>query len=698
LQDFNFGDIETHCRTRLNGTRAVLYARTIASRAEGVFLWAYMVTEDLRTAVNQGDTEEDLELRLEECPGGMNELFTFLLERQDKFYAKYPKPYLHLLDVATKKDKYVTVLELFIASEDQEKVTSRFPVKLDDNDDKYLAALNSSAVDLEANVVARCAGLVECTHLPPFKEPPETYPYKNLSRMRDMRVTFIHRSVQDFLAEGEEGIALLQSCSISEQNASKRWMTAMALLFLTNSNDTNVDRPLSFASCLHEESWTAFETSIADELFSAQHHRKPSLEHHLPYSGAYDVTCPQLSPVENLAFYLATYFGLTAYLAAKLTDYEPTKSSLVAGISMCHHINSQQLIYEPCAELIDVLQPHLCYARTLTLQHKFSMDGIVDSCYVAARPLWQHLYLALATAFFSHDRHRRREASSIYDSILSSCKGEELDLECRIILTLGNWMTRIVPAPDADNNDDDGALLNRTDNWVRGSFKIRMAVHGFRELNGSSVDFLQYSPAGLNRFFDIEAPSTKKSLRKTFDRIPAQRPFTEDDDPAATNCIAAILNDHLDDMSSSEVAKVVYFEDDRNDRVYRREGLQNASLCFIVSKGQIHGTSRREWKEWEKRLKAGIFDDHFETDPEHDPILCEILTSLRPKWAEQAEREAELKAKRQAEWEAKCQAKSEAEREAEREAEIVRISATSSVRSDEDTVSSIQNGRTGNDN
>jgi hypothetical protein len=66
LQDFNFDDIKEHCRKRLDGTHAVVYADTIARRAEGVFLWAYLVTEDLRTAVNQGDTEEDLNLRLEE--------------------------------------------------------------------------------------------------------------------------------------------------------------------------------------------------------------------------------------------------------------------------------------------------------------------------------------------------------------------------------------------------------------------------------------------------------------------------------------------------------------------------------------------------------------------------------------------------------------------------------------------------------
>jgi len=39
---------------------------------------------------------------------------------------------------------------------------------------------------------------------------------------------------------------------------------------------------------------------------------------------------------------------------------------------------------------------------------------------------------------------------------------------------------------------------------------------------------------------------------------------------------------------------------------------------------------------WQSRLQAGIFDHDFETDPENDPILCEIMERLQAKWAEEA--------------------------------------------------------------
>ncbi|KAK5272204.1 hypothetical protein LTR99_010692 [Exophiala xenobiotica] len=672
LQDFNFDDIKEHCRKRLDGTRAVVYADPIARRAEGVFLWAYLVTEDLRTAVNQGDTEEDLKLRLEECPVGMNELFTLLLERQDKFYAKYPKPYLHLLDVATKKNEQASVLELFIASEDQDKVRSCFPVNLEKDVD-YLAALTNSAVDFEANLVARCAGLVECTYR--GRGLPDIVPYENLARMRVLEVRFIHRSAQDFLIESESGRALLHSCSISEQEALKRLTTASALSFLSDDYGS-LKSPLHFATYLREESWTAFETSIADNLFSAEHHRDPFKFDYLDH----EMTCPQLSPVENLSFYVAMWYDMTAYLASKLTEYEPTKASTVAGISMCYYINNRRGYFRMAkVDFIGVLQPYPCHARTLTLQCKFRVLPVRDwdtSHYVTAGPLWQHLYLALATTWFRYFSDLGRESpevSTVFDFIFSSCKGEELDLECRILLIAGGRWTRIVPAPDDDKDDADGAVLNRTDTWGDVcEFKIRMAVRGFAEMSGSSVDFLQYSPRGLDRFFDIEN-SINKTLRMAFDRYRLQRAFTVHN-PAAMECVTAILNGHLDDMSSSEVAKVVCFQDDEPWEVpYDRD----ERIRFIFSKGRIHGTSCGEWEEWEKRLKAGIFDHDFETDPEHDPILSEIMTRLRSRWPKEPE------------W---------AESDTDSDEVAFFLAALSALSDDEDAASSAQNGRTDDDN
>ncbi|KIW87007.1 uncharacterized protein Z519_12304 [Cladophialophora bantiana CBS 173.52] len=90
--------------------------------------------------------------------GEMNELFMFLLERQDTFYAKHPKPYLRLVDVATRGHTKLTLFEMLVASQEQETLRCYFP---DNLDTQFLVSLDAMAENFEANVIARCAGLVE---------------------------------------------------------------------------------------------------------------------------------------------------------------------------------------------------------------------------------------------------------------------------------------------------------------------------------------------------------------------------------------------------------------------------------------------------------------------------------------------------------------------------------------------------------
>ncbi|KAL6243715.1 hypothetical protein RBB50_009148 [Rhinocladiella similis] len=125
LQDLNFADIRSYCSKRLDKTRAAVHASNIAKRAEGVFLWAYLVAEDLRRGSLQGDSDKDLEQRLSETPTEMNELFEFMLKRQDRFYLKYPKPYLLLLDAAVQISAYPSLFQLLLASKDLGVISSQ---------------------------------------------------------------------------------------------------------------------------------------------------------------------------------------------------------------------------------------------------------------------------------------------------------------------------------------------------------------------------------------------------------------------------------------------------------------------------------------------------------------------------------------------------------------------------------------------
>ncbi|EXJ92044.1 hypothetical protein A1O3_00594 [Capronia epimyces CBS 606.96] len=148
LQDLNYNDIMIACRHRLQGTRAIRFAGEIATRAEGVFLWAHMVAEDLRNAADHGDDEEDLNRRVQQSPREMHDLFTHLLERQDDYYAKHPKPYLRLIDFACRNGLVLSLLDLGVASQPLEDLLL-VPEKPGDH---YFSTLNDMVVGLEATL------------------------------------------------------------------------------------------------------------------------------------------------------------------------------------------------------------------------------------------------------------------------------------------------------------------------------------------------------------------------------------------------------------------------------------------------------------------------------------------------------------------------------------------------------------------
>jgi hypothetical protein len=618
LQDFNRKVIEIHCRQRLANTRAARLADTITFRAEGVFLWAYLVTEDLRIAVGQGDVDKDLELRLEECPAEMNELFALMLERHDRFYTKHPKPYLRLISVIATKtdiDFSPTYLELHIASQDQQSLVSNFPNHLDSS---FLAALDTSAIDLEANVAASCAGLVESFSLyevlPQF---PTTFPYKALAHAHNRMICFIHRSAQDFLVDSEKGAAFLQSSGISEQDALKRLLTAATVSCLINANDKDLLEPLQYGEYILAESWTPVETCVVDTLFWTMQSRRqmersaplfePKNEQRRFNSNGSNVTCPHLSSLENLAFGYTVTFNMTAYLEAKLSTFDLEKIYWVAAFSICLCLLSGKGPHqvEISTDFVFVLKPYLSMTQNLNLCYN---GGSTGPCFTVTRPLWQHLYLALMNKCYGLPPNLyRQDLVSLVHDVPPGNSEQAISIEGWIICWNDEFFrAKIFPVPDEAADFTEGQISGLD------VLRVRVLVQELPVWEVSSVEFCQYSPKGLDRFFSIEY-SVNEHLQQNFydcgNSYPAWSASAED--------MATILNHHLDELSSFEIAKVVCLH----------SGNQGTRLIF--SKGQICDATLDERERWEERLQEGRFRMDFETDPQHDPILSEIMREMQ---------------------------------------------------------------------
>ncbi|KAJ9605208.1 hypothetical protein H2200_010598 [Cladophialophora chaetospira] len=416
LQDFNYSDIEEYCLRRLATTRAMQYANTISWRAQGVFLWAYLVTEDLKGAASQGDEEEDLKQRLEECPGEMYELFRFLLERQDKFYAKHPKPYLRLIEVATTErrsrspysENFLTLLELLVALSAQEDIISPFP---ESHDVSLLAALESKAAALKANLVARCANMIEL--LPRWHKADiysDAFPYRELADAHNVEIRFIHRSAADFLVENDTAVTLFHSCNLTERDATIRLMIASIFSFLVDEQ-TDVKKSLQFGRLIDARLWTEAGTKTLDTIFPTLHARKPLLEPPMtmtkgqdaPNTGPFAVMCPQLSALENAVFGLAAEFNMVAYAEAKLRALDPEHLPFALGFAFCANLREDSFFESTELRGMPMPEPDLSsqsLTQKLSLWYYLNPNMNNEPRFYATCPVWQHIHLSLVDQYY----------------------------------------------------------------------------------------------------------------------------------------------------------------------------------------------------------------------------------------------------------------------------------------------------------
>ncbi|OTA90875.1 hypothetical protein M434DRAFT_397651 [Hypoxylon sp. CO27-5] len=167
----------------------------IVNRADGVFLWVYLVVRSLKEGLTNADTVSTLEKRLRQLPSDLQQYFTHILQSVDDVYwegttkvFQMTASALHLLPVGV-----LTIL--------------------DDEDDDFclnaklrsmrLAEYEERVRILEKRLNARCKGLLEVRATPGHLYGSNDYNGRHL-------VDFLHRTVRDFLRIGEVD-ALLKS-------------------------------------------------------------------------------------------------------------------------------------------------------------------------------------------------------------------------------------------------------------------------------------------------------------------------------------------------------------------------------------------------------------------------------------------------------------------------------------------------------
>ena len=463
VQDFNYEDIASDCRRRLADTCARFLIDEIVDRAEGVFLWAHMIAEDLRLAAGRGDDEVELKQRLQECPTEMNELFEHMLLRQDRFDTKHPKPYLRLMDFALMNLKEEpTLLDILIASQDHDELDS---VIFERRWDDYASLLNRRAAGFEISVVARCAGLVERYDSSSYirTEFAEDYPHAALEDLDGSTFHFIHRSAHDFLRESSKEVSARLIGAFSNDDVASRLVDAAIIRFCMNHDELKpswVIYTLRCASSIAPTGWESRTTRHLDILFSELCTRveggtlmfdaSTDIGRYLDEAGVM-VTSSRLPARDNLTYTMAAGHNLFPYIRSTIETLDIDQLTIVLALLLCNTLRKD---LEASEEFARYFNKPLNTMLTISLEYRVFTHRYPCSTIVSTRYVWEHLGIAVAAAVWNDPPakycHPER-LSRLCHSMNAGEADKERHIEC--LLIVGNFyydpeILSLVPMPD----------------------------------------------------------------------------------------------------------------------------------------------------------------------------------------------------------------------------------------------------------
>ena len=185
IRKFAKSRLENHPRWKewtLESARKDGLLDDIVERAEGVFLWAFLVTNSLMEGITNDDTVEELQKRLEDLPTDLERLFKHMLDGVEPLY------HAHMAGMFRIALQPIGPLRWEIYHFYEHEGADRsyaigLPVKAFSREEREKCLQR-----IKKRLNARTRGLLELN---------------NSSDGSNQRVEFLHRTVRDFLSTGE---------------------------------------------------------------------------------------------------------------------------------------------------------------------------------------------------------------------------------------------------------------------------------------------------------------------------------------------------------------------------------------------------------------------------------------------------------------------------------------------------------------
>ncbi|KAK0106605.1 hypothetical protein ONS96_004226 [Cadophora gregata f. sp. sojae] len=233
LQDLTCDDIRRFVNDKINGNsrmvllrqrepeRAAWFVQSLIWKAEGVFLWVTPVVKSLLKGLSHKNDLETLEKRLGSMPPDLEKLYSHMLSMIDSHDMKKGSELFQLFEVCgVNKD-----LELiyFASSREVAEVLSTKPVVSRQTvDEAQHVQFDSIVEEMSIYLQACCGGLIEI-----FLDDPDR-------SWRTGELTYIHRSVEEYLATPEIWSGILSHTSKSSWDPQTRLLKS-SILCLRNS-------------------------------------------------------------------------------------------------------------------------------------------------------------------------------------------------------------------------------------------------------------------------------------------------------------------------------------------------------------------------------------------------------------------------------------------------------------------------------
>lgn len=193
LQDLTRNDIRTYVTDRLlhdkifrvmasEDPRYETLVEEVVNRAEGVFLWVFLVVRSLLDGIRERDLISGLQYRLDRLPQNLEAFFRHMISQIDGAYRRSRTVRAFQITLASPEPPLLALFSIIDEMEPQEAHHQSRP--------KTLKTYESMRERMEIRLEARCKGLLEISSNDRSVTSGDFFRY---------RVVFLHRTVRDFL-------------------------------------------------------------------------------------------------------------------------------------------------------------------------------------------------------------------------------------------------------------------------------------------------------------------------------------------------------------------------------------------------------------------------------------------------------------------------------------------------------------------